>query len=384
VISFEHVTKYYAGGIAAVDGLTLNCPSGAITVLLGSSGSGKTTCLRMVNRLVEPTAGTVRIDGTDVASIPPTRVRRQIGYVIQQGGLFPHRTVLDNVATVPLLLGWIRRQARRRAADLLERVELPADIGARFPAELSGGQQQRVGVARALAADPPVLLMDEPFSAVDPIVRAEPQEGLRRLQQDIGKTIVFVTHDVQEATLLGDRIAVLKGHGQLAQVGPPEEVLARPADEFVASFLGLDRGMRRLSFISSATLVPDPGPVVALGDPLGQARSVAEAHRARWLVVVDKTGSPVGWLGTDRPAVESSSSGVTAGDLAPLGHSFQLGRDSLRTALHSAVLSPALAATAVDSCGQFLGLVPYQDIFLALGRASTETPVSLQMAEIGS
>jgi osmoprotectant transport system ATP-binding protein len=381
MIRFEHVTKYYPGGDAAVEGLTLDCPTGAITVLVGSSGSGKTTCLRMVNRMVGPTSGTVRIDGTDVESIAPTMLRRQIGYVIQQGGLFPHRNVLDNVATVPLLLGYGRRQARRRAAGLLEQVELPAEIGARYPVELSGGQQQRVGVARALAGDPPVLLMDEPFSAVDPIVRAELQEALRRLQHDIAKTIVFVTHDIQEATVLGDRIAVLKGHGQLAQVGPPEEILAQPADEFVANFLGLDRGMRRLSFISSSTLVPDPGPVVRLGDPVERARSVAEATGAKWLIVVDENGTPLGWLERDRSAIDGTSRCVTSDGLAPLGHPFQLGRDSLRTALDAAVLSPGLAAAAVDGRGRLLGLVPYEEIFLALGRVTTKTTASVQMAE---
>jgi osmoprotectant transport system ATP-binding protein len=383
MINFEHVTKRYPGGAVAVDGLTLNCPTGAITVLVGSSGSGKTTCLRMVNRLVEPTSGTVRIDGTDVASIAAAPLRRQIGYVIQQGGLFPHLSVLDNVATVPLLLGWGRRRARRRAEELLDRVGLPAEIGARYPAELSGGQQQRVGVARALAADPPVLLMDEPFSAVDPIVRAELQEELLRLQRDIRKTIVFVTHDIQEATLLGDSIAVLKGHGQLAQFAPPEELLARPADEFVANFLGLDRGMRRLSFISSATLAPDGGPVVLLGDPVQRARSVAEAAGARWLLVTDETGVPAGWLDKKRPAVEGTSSGVTRGDLAPLGHPFQPGRDSLRTALDAAVLSPTLAAVAVDGRGRLLGLVPYEDIFAAVRRATSEASAAVEMAESG-
>jgi osmoprotectant transport system ATP-binding protein len=369
VISFDQVSKRYPGDVVAVDRLSLECPTGAITVLVGSSGCGKTTCLRMINRLVEPTSGAVRIDGVDVATVVPSAMRRQIGYVIQQGGLFPHRRILDNVATVPLLLGWGRKRSRERASELLERVGLPAELGARYPAELSGGQQQRVGVARALAADPPILLMDEPFSAVDPIVRAELQEELLRLQRELAKTIVFVTHDIHEATRLGDRIAVLGERGRLAQFGSPEELLARPADEFVASFLGLDRGMRRLSFLPSTVLVPDPELIVGLGEPLERAHEVAQAAQTRWLLVADEAGQPLGWLDSAGTSSKSTGARVTSEGLAAFGHTFQPGRDSLRAALDAAVLSPALAAAAVDNAGRLLGLVTHQAIMAAIQRA---------------
>jgi osmoprotectant transport system ATP-binding protein len=380
MITFDQVTKHYRGPVAAVDRLSLECPTGALTVLVGSSGCGKTTCLRMINRLVTPTSGTVAIDGVDVTTVEPATLRRQIGYVIQQGGLFPHRSVLDNVATVPILLGWGRQRARRRAGELLERVGLGAELGARYPAELSGGQQQRVGVARALAADPPILLMDEPFSAVDPIVRAELQDELIRLQRELAKTIVFVTHDVHEATRLGDRIAVLRERGQLAQVGSPEELLARPADEFVASFLGLDRGMRRLSFLDSASLVPDPRPVLRVGDPLPdplpdprpQRQPQEQPTGSRWLLVTDPDGRPLGWWDAARRAEPNSGgTGRVSGErLAPLGHTFQPGRDSLRAALDAAVLSPAVAAAAVDGAGRVLGIVSHQAIMAAIQQAT--------------
>ncbi len=221
-------------------------PSHRCVVLLGSSGSGKTTLVRMVNRMVEPSAGSVLIDGDDVRAADPVRLRRSIGYVLQSGGLLPHRTVADNVATVPVLGGVTRREALSRAAGLLERVGLDPRLAVRYPSQLSGGQQQRVGVARALAADPNILLMDEPFGAVDPIVRRELQDELLRLQAELGKTIVFVTHDVDEAFRLGDEVVVLKRQAQVAQRGTPAEILAEPADEFVRDFIGADRGQRSL------------------------------------------------------------------------------------------------------------------------------------------
>lgn len=241
MIELDHVTKIFGrdgGGTVAVDDLSLSVDKGEVIALVGSSGSGKTTTLRMINRLIEPTSGRITIDGRDVTSMPAHELRRGIGYVIQQSGLFPHRTVLANVATVPRLLGWDKARANARANELLELVGLDPSFASRFPAQLSGGQQQRVGVARALAADPPVLLMDEPFGAVDPIVRAQLQKEFAKLQRDLGKTVVFVTHDVDEAILLGDRIAVLATGGRLAQLATPAELLANPASEFVADFLG--------------------------------------------------------------------------------------------------------------------------------------------------
>src|SRR5262249_12418578 len=237
VIRFESVSKRYPDGTLAVAGLSLEAPSEEITVLVGPSGCGKTTALRMINRMIEPTSGRVWLDGRDTASIRPVELRRGIGYVIQQAGLFPHKTVLDNIATVPLLLGERKRDARRRAEALLDRVGVPAELAKRYPAQLSGGQQQRVGVARALAADPSVMLMDEPFSAVDPVVREQLQNEFLHLQRELGKTIVFVTHDIDEAIKLGDHVAVMRAGGTLAQLAPPADLLSRPADGFVAAFI---------------------------------------------------------------------------------------------------------------------------------------------------
>ncbi|GAB3909353.1 hypothetical protein GCM10029964_110770 [Kibdelosporangium lantanae] len=251
MIEFRDVTKRYPDGTIAVDKLNLTVDAGAITVFVGPSGCGKTTSLRMVNRMIDATSGSILIDGKDIRDSDPALLRRGIGYVIQQAGLFPHRTVLDNVATVPLLLGRDKRKARARAAELLETVGLPAEMGKRYPVQLSGGQQQRVGVARALAADPPVLLMDEPFSAVDPVVREELQNELLRLQNELDKTIIFVTHDIDEAVRIGEKVAVFRKGGVLAQYGTPAEVLRDPADDFVSGFVGRDRGYRGLSFWSS-------------------------------------------------------------------------------------------------------------------------------------
>jgi osmoprotectant transport system ATP-binding protein len=258
VIELEAVTKRFPDGTVAVDALNLTVPTGTTLALLGSSGSGKTTTLRMINRLIEPTAGEIRIDGRNVLHGDPQQLRRGIGYVIQQAGLFPHRTVLDNVMTVPRLLGWTKARARARAAELLDLVGLDQRLGGRYPAQLSGGQQQRVGVARALAADPSILLMDEPFGAVDPIVRTQLQEQFVRLQRDLHKTVVFVTHDVDEAIAVGDQIAVLRPGGTLAQLGRPVDVLGSPADEFVADFLGSDRMVRLLGLVSVAELPGRP------------------------------------------------------------------------------------------------------------------------------
>ena len=237
MIRFDRATKRYPDGTTAVDELDLEAPSGQITVLVGPSGCGKTTSLRMINRMIEPTSGTIWLDETDTASMPAHELRRQIGYVIQHAGLFPHRTIVDNIATVPLLLGTDKKQARSRAMELIERVGLDPAFAKRYPAQLSGGQQQRVGVARALAADPPVMLMDEPFSAVDPVVREQLQEEFLRLQDELGKTIVFVTHDIDEAIKLGDQVAVLRVGGTLAQ-------LADAARAAVASGGRLRRGLR--------------------------------------------------------------------------------------------------------------------------------------------
>jgi len=246
-IEFRHVRKTYPDGTTAVEDFSITIPSRSTTVFVGSSGCGKTTLLRMINRMVDPTDGQILIDGEDVSGIEPVALRRRIGYVMQNSGLLPHRTVIDNVATVPVLTGVPKAKARTAALGLLDRVGLDRALANRYPGQLSGGQQQRVGVARGLAADPNILLMDEPFGAVDPIVRDELQQELLRLQREIGKTTVFVTHDIDEAFLLGSQVVILKRGGVIAQVGTPAEILAAPADDFVADFVGAKRGKRRLT-----------------------------------------------------------------------------------------------------------------------------------------
>ena len=246
MIEFRSVSKEYPDGTAAVEGFSLIVPAHKTTVLVGSSGCGKTTLLRMVNRMVEPTAGTIEIDGEDIRSRNAVELRRSIGYVMQNSGLLPHITVIDNIATVPVLKGTPRREARERARELMQTVGLDPSLAGRYPAQLSGGQQQRVGVARGLAADPNVLLMDEPFGAVDPIVRSELQNELLRLQEGLGKTIIFVTHDIDEAFLLGDQVVILAKGARPLQIGSPSEILENPADDFVAAFIGVDQGKRAL------------------------------------------------------------------------------------------------------------------------------------------
>jgi osmoprotectant transport system ATP-binding protein len=246
VIEFDRASKVYPDGTVAVDDVSLEIASHALVALVGSSGSGKTTLLRMVNRLVTPTSGRVLIDGNDVRSMDPVKLRRSIGYVLQLGGLLPHRTVIDNIATVPILNGQSRMIARRQGLALLERVGLDTQLAGRYPAQLSGGQQQRVGVARALAADPNILLMDEPFGAVDPIVRRELQDEIKRLHQELGKTIVFVTHDIDEAFALGQEVVLLRAGGEIAQRGTPQQLLTDPADSYVAEFVGADSPSRSL------------------------------------------------------------------------------------------------------------------------------------------
>ena len=252
MIEFRNVTKRFRDGTVAVEGFSLVLPSRKTTVLVGSSGSGKTTLLRMINRMVDLSSGTIEIDGEDTSTLEPVALRRRIGYVMQNSGLLPHFKVVDNVATVPVLNGVPRREARRRALELLDTVGLDRSLADRYPSQLSGGQQQRVGVARGLAADPNILLMDEPFGAVDPIVRAELQRELIRLQRELDKTVVFVTHDIDEAFLLGDQVAILQKGAKIAQLGSPTEIISDPANDFVADFIGAERGKRALSIRKTA------------------------------------------------------------------------------------------------------------------------------------
>lgn len=284
VIEFQNVSKTYPGAsMPAVRDLSLRIEAGEICALVGPSGSGKTTAMRMINRLIEPTSGDIRINGSSTRSLAAETLRRQIGYVIQQVGLFPHRTIFDNVATVPRMLGWDESRIRTRVNELIEMVGLqPSTHALRYPSQLSGGQRQRIGVARALAADPPVMLMDEPFGAIDPVVRGKIQDEFLRLQQQVRKTIVIVTHDIDEAIKMGDRIAVLKEGGILAQYGTPAELLAHPNSEFVAQFIGADSGLKRLSLSTV-----EQAPLITL----------QTAAQQGYMLYVDGEGRPVHWQG---------------------------------------------------------------------------------------
>jgi len=369
MITFDRVTKRYPGGTVAVDALSLEVPPGKTMVLVGPSGCGKTTSLRMINRLIEPTGGRIHLDGQDVRAQDPSRLRRGIGYVIQQAGLFPHRTVQDNIATVPLLIGWGRAKARARAHELMDLVGLDRAMARRYPHQLSGGQQQRVGVARALAADPPVLLMDEPFSAVDPIVRATLQDELIKLQAELHKTIVLVTHDIEEAIKVGDLVAVFRPGGHLAQVDTPERLLGAPADEYVNGFVGFDRGIRRLSFFPSGGLDLDMAAVLPEHTSAGEAAEVASRTGEPWILVVDSAGLPRGWAAV--ADIESAPRSATLADiaLADVGHTFRPDTDSLRAALDATVLSRTGRAVGVDAGGRVVGVTSYERLRAAIQAA---------------
>jgi len=297
MIRLDNVTKRF-GDAVAVDDLSLEVDAGELCVLVGPSGCGKTTTMKMVNRLIEPTSGRVFLDGEDVTDVDPVQLRRRMGYVIQQVGLFPHQTIAENVLTVPRLLGWDKARARTRAYELLELVGLDPDTFARrYPSQISGGQRQRVGVARALAADPPVLLMDEPFGAIDPITRDRLQTEFLRLQDELHKTIVFVTHDIEEAVRMGDRIAVFRQGGVLEQHDTPADVLGRPATPFVASFVGADRGLKRLSVTPIDVADLEEPPVIGVDDTAEAAQRKLDDADADWAIVLDGAGRLHGYVG---------------------------------------------------------------------------------------
>jgi osmoprotectant transport system ATP-binding protein len=355
-IELDHVSKQYGAGratVIAVHDLSLSVPAGRICVLVGPSGCGKTTTLKMINRLIAPSAGRVLIDGADAAARDVTELRRSIGYVIQQVGLFPHQTIGENVATVPRLLGWPVVRQRERTDELLALVGLdPAVHRDRYPAQLSGGERQRVGVARALAADPPIMLMDEPFGAVDPIVRDRLQNEFLRLQEGLAKTIVFVTHDIDEAIKLGDLIAVLEVGGRLAQFGPPAEILAAPASPFVARFVGKDRGLKRLSLSRVGELELLPALTAQPGDDSFAAYLRTETDPIGYLLLVDEARRPIGWIGP-----ESLQGGPLTPEMAVAMSPLLDRRTTLKDALSQLLEADVQAGIVVDRSGAVEGLV---------------------------
>jgi osmoprotectant transport system ATP-binding protein len=369
LITFESVTKRYPGGTVAVDSLELEVPGGQTMVLVGPSGCGKTTTLRMINRLIEPTSGRILLDGGDIHQSNPSTLRRGIGYVIQQAGLFPHRTIEDNIGTVPLLIGWGKGKARARARELMALVGLDESLAGRYPYQLSGGQQQRVGVARALAADPPVLLMDEPFSAVDPIVRATLQDELLRLQAELHKTVVLVTHDVEEAIKVGDLVAIFRPGGKIAQLDTPERLLRAPADGYVENFLGFDRGIRRLSFLAASGLSLDDRAVVSEDASASEAANAARQAGEEWVLVTDTGHQPRGWAAVSDLEAQPSGSRAGQARLEPYGHTFDVRTDSLRAALDATVLAPTGQAVGVDDDGRVVGVTSYDRLRVAIHAA---------------
>ena len=358
MISLEHVEKRYRGTASpAVGDLTLEIREGETVALVGPSGCGKTTTLKMINRLIEPTGGRIVLDGTNVLDQDPVQLRRGIGYVIQQTGLLPHRTIRQNIATVPHLVGWPDARIDARIDELLEIFDLDRELLDRYPAELSGGQRQRVGVARALAADPPVMLMDEPFAAVDPIVRGRLQDQFLEIQERLGKTIVFVTHDVDEAIKLSDRMAILNVGGVLEQFAPPETVLREPANDFVREFVGAERGLKRLALIKVGDIEVEDGPVVSTRDTADDARRTIDAGGFGWASVVDD-GELAGWI--DHDALRGCST-VAEADARPFS-AYVTARDSLRQALDSIVTSRTAVAVVVTKGQRYRGVLTLERI----------------------
>jgi osmoprotectant transport system ATP-binding protein len=365
-VRLRSVSKLFPGSESpAVEDLSLDVADGQVVALIGPSGCGKTTTLRMINRLVEPSSGTVEVEGRDTRSLDPIALRLGIGYVIQAIGLFPHRTIADNIAVVPRALGWDRARIARRISELAELVGLEVEQLRRFPDELSGGQQQRVGVARALAADPPILLMDEPFGAVDPVVRARLQAELLDLQTRLRKTIVLVTHDLDEALTVADQVALLDTGGRLAQYASPDELLRSPSEPFVTDFLGADRSLRRLALRRVDSLTLEPGPVVPIGASIEAASAVLAREGGEWLGVVDRDRF-LGWMPTSGletfSSVEASALEAPAAIVAP--------SDTLRAAMDRIMTGRTGVAVVVDG-ERFRGVVTLETI----RRALAEGPV---------
>ncbi len=367
-VRFESVTKRYPGAdTVAVEDLGFEVPAGEICVLVGPSGCGKTTALRMVNRTVEMTSGDILIGGRSVRDGDPARLRREIGYVIQQIGLFPHRTIAQNIGTVPQLVGWEKERVQARSAELLDLIGLDPEYGDRYPSQLSGGQQQRVGVARALAVDPPVMLMDEPFGAIDPINRSRLQNEFLRLQAELRKTVLFVTHDVDEAIKMGDRVAVLKKGGHLAQYATPTELLMEPADDFVEDFVGADRALKRLALMRVRDVDLWTAPLAQAGDPAEPVRTAVAAAEVPHALLVDSENRPLGWLSERDLAGERVP--ATPDSIAdPLIDADSVLRDGLANLLQSG----SLYAPVIDPRGRLTGVLSVEIVsdFLASDEAA--------------
>jgi osmoprotectant transport system ATP-binding protein len=351
-LAFVDVVKRYPGADApAIESLSLEVPAGEICVLVGPSGCGKTTAMRMVNRMIEPTDGRILIDGKPNSDRPAAALRREIGYVIQQTGLFPHRTVAQNVGTVPRLIGWSKQRVAERTDELLDLVGLDPSFADRYPAQLSGGQRQRVGVARALAVDPPLMLMDEPFGAIDPITRERLQNEFLRLQRTLRRTIVFVTHDIDEAIKMGDRIAVMRPGGQLAQYATPAEILLDPADEFVERFVGADRALKRLALGRVGDLQLEDAALVRYGDPVSWVRDQLRAATVPYPLVIDADGRPLAWLDADDLRGERIEDG-SGSEVAIVERD-----DVLRDAFSDVLAHRVQFAAVVDHTGAVVGIL---------------------------
>jgi osmoprotectant transport system ATP-binding protein len=365
-LEFKEATKTYPGSDRpAVDQLSLEVPAGEICVLVGPSGCGKTTAMRMVNRMTDITGGDILVGGRSVRDQDETDLRRHVGYVIQQIGLFPHRTIADNIATVPQLLGWDKRRTTARVDELLDLIGLPSEMAGRYPAQLSGGQRQRVGVARALAADPPVMLMDEPFGAIDPINRERLQNEFLRLQAELRKTVVFVTHDIDEAIKMGDRIAVMQEGGHLAQYAPPAELLTYPANAFVEDFVGADRALKRLALQRVRDVDLWRAPLVRAGEPVAEARARVKSSEVPYALLVDDDDRPLGWL-TERGLAGDRVGDTPSSSPEPVVELDDVLRDALSDLLaHEVQYGPV-----VDHRGGVVGVLSIE----LLSQAIAETP----------
>jgi osmoprotectant transport system ATP-binding protein len=375
-VSYRDVTKRYPGQSSpAINHLSLEIPAGDICVLVGPSGCGKTTAMRMLNRTVEITEGDILIGDTSVRDRDPSELRREMGYVIQQTGLFPHRTVADNIATVPKLVGWDRERTRKRVGELLELIGLDQSEANRFPSQLSGGQQQRVGVARALAADPPVMLMDEPFGAIDPINRERLQNEFLRLQAEIRKTVLFVTHDIDEAIKMGDRIAILKAGGHLAQYATPAELLMAPADDFVEDFVGADRALKRLALMRVRDINLWEAPLAFVGQSTAEIRAKLDGAEVPHALVVDSERHPLGWLS------ESDLRADTVPEKPDSGPEPILDLDDvMRDALADLLQTETQYAPVTDARGRIAGVLSVEIIseFLVSPEAKVEEHAAIE------